>query len=74
MIARAVEDAMQDEDLALQQEALAWLWVCCPDLADQLELPYPQDSGAAGEHPEMRSALSPAYQTVLAYAQRPPMF
>jgi hypothetical protein len=36
---RAIHDARQTVDLKLQGEALAWLWVCCPDLADELELP-----------------------------------
>ena len=41
MIGRAVRDAHQHEDPALRDEASAWLWVCCPDLADQLDLPNP---------------------------------
>jgi len=35
----AIRDARQIYDLALQQEALAWLWICCPDIADELALP-----------------------------------
>ena len=41
MTARAIKDAGQIDDPILQQEALAWLWVCCPDLADELRLPAP---------------------------------
>jgi hypothetical protein len=39
--AHAIKDAQQALDPTLQQEALAWLWVCCPDLADELGLPLP---------------------------------
>ncbi|MCX6043860.1 MAG: hypothetical protein NT075_02010 [Chloroflexi bacterium] len=35
----AIKDARQSQDRALQQEALAWLWICCPDVADDLRLP-----------------------------------
>lgn len=38
MLSRAVQDACQSADRALRQEAQAWLWVCCPDVAEQLEL------------------------------------
>lgn len=38
MLSRALQDASQSVDLALRHEARAWLWVCCPDVADQLEL------------------------------------
>lgn len=38
MLSRAVQDACQAYNGALQQEARAWLWVCCPDVADQLGL------------------------------------
>jgi hypothetical protein len=38
-IARAIRDATQTADLALQQEAASWLWICCPDIAEQVELP-----------------------------------
>lgn len=38
MLSRAVQDACQARNLALRQEARAWLWVCCPDVADQLGL------------------------------------
>jgi hypothetical protein len=41
-IARAIRDATQIADLALQEEAAAWLWICCPDIAEQIELPDPQ--------------------------------
>ena len=39
MTAQAIYDAHQSESLPLQQEALEWLWVCCPDIAEDLELP-----------------------------------
>lgn len=55
-IVRAVQDAQQNEDPALRQEARTWLWVCCPDLADELDLPDPQASEISGD--------------VAAYAQR----
>lgn len=35
----AIKDARQCKDRVLQQEALAWLWICCPDVADDLRLP-----------------------------------
>jgi len=38
-IARAIRDATQTADPALQQEAASWLWVCCPDIAEQVDLP-----------------------------------
>src|SRR5688572_7272419 len=38
-IARAIRDATQTADAALQQEAASWLWTCCPDIAEQVELP-----------------------------------
>jgi hypothetical protein len=41
-IARAIRDATQFADPALQEEATAWLWICCPDIAEQIELPDPQ--------------------------------
>jgi len=36
MVKHAIQDATQLCDPALRREALAWLQVCCPDLADQL--------------------------------------
>jgi hypothetical protein len=39
ILTRAIKDARQSQDRSLQQEALAWLWVCCPDIADDLSLP-----------------------------------
>ena len=42
MLQQAIADARQSHDLVLQQEALAWLWVCCPDVADDLRLPRPE--------------------------------
>lgn len=44
MIVRAVHDAQQNEDPALRQEARTWLWICCPDLAVQLNLTSPDAS------------------------------
>jgi len=38
-IARAIRDAMQSGDLARRQEAASWLLICCPDIAEQVELP-----------------------------------
>ena len=38
-IARAIRDVMQSSDPALQREAASWLLVCCPDIAEQVELP-----------------------------------
>jgi len=38
-IARAIRDAMQSADPKLQQEAASWLWICCPDIAEQVDLP-----------------------------------
>lgn len=42
MLSRAVRDACQQQNPTLRTEALAWLWVCCPDVADQLTLPTPE--------------------------------
>ncbi len=36
MVKHAMQDATQAFDPALRWEALAWLQVCCPDIADQL--------------------------------------
>lgn len=36
MVKHAIQDATQSCDPALRREALAWLQVCCPDIADQL--------------------------------------
>jgi hypothetical protein len=40
-IARAIRDATQTGDPALQQEAASWLWICCPDIAEQVDFPEP---------------------------------
>lgn len=42
MMQHAIQDAIQSSDPFLRGEALAWLWVCCPDIADQLRLPWPE--------------------------------
>jgi hypothetical protein len=38
-IARAIRDATQSSDAARRQEAVSWLMICCPDIAEQMELP-----------------------------------
>jgi len=38
-IAHAIRDALQSADAVRQQEAACWLWICCPDIAEQIELP-----------------------------------
>jgi hypothetical protein len=42
MLRQAIADARQSQDAVLQQEAITWLWVCCPDVADELSLPRPK--------------------------------
>ena len=42
MVQHALQDATQSCDLDLRWEAVAWLWVCCPDMADQLRLTLPE--------------------------------
>lgn len=42
LLVRAVRDACRVDNPALRGEALAWLWVCCPDVADELALPTPE--------------------------------
>jgi hypothetical protein len=42
MLRQAIADARQCQDSLLQQEAITWLWVCCPDVADELSLPRPK--------------------------------
>lgn len=42
MLQQAIADARQTHDPALRQEAVSWLWVCCPDVADELRLPKPK--------------------------------
>ncbi len=42
MLQQAIADARQSQDPVLQQEAISWLWVCCPDVADELRLPRPR--------------------------------
>jgi hypothetical protein len=54
-IARAIRDATQTADLARQQEAASWLWTCCPDIAEQVELPE--------LHFDRMSSLAAAYVT-----------
>jgi hypothetical protein len=54
-IARAIRDATQRADPELQQEAAAWLWICCPDVAEQVELPE--------LHYDSMPALAAAYTT-----------
>jgi len=41
MIILAVRDAQQTENERLCQEALTWLWVCVPLVAEKFELPRP---------------------------------
>jgi hypothetical protein len=36
MVKHAIQDATQSWDIDLRREALAWLQVCCPDIADQM--------------------------------------
>jgi hypothetical protein len=38
-IARAIRDATQTADPARQHEAASWLLICCPDIAEQVDLP-----------------------------------
>ena len=38
-IARAIRDATQTADRARQHEAASWLRICCPDIAEQVDLP-----------------------------------
>ena len=61
MLALAIKDACQTQDKALQQEARTWLWVCCPDVADELGLPllpfYAQPAQVL-EYSQKYSALS----------------
>lgn len=52
-IARAIRDAVQTANPVLQQEAASWLWTCCPDIAEQVELPEP--------HYDAVSTLAAAY-------------
>ncbi|MCB0061202.1 MAG: hypothetical protein KDE19_03775 [Caldilineaceae bacterium] len=47
LLSRAVRDACQRYDPALRAEALAWLWVCCPDVAEELTLPTPEIAALA---------------------------
>ncbi|MEZ4861124.1 MAG: hypothetical protein R3C14_07455 [Caldilineaceae bacterium] len=44
MLEHAIRDALQTADPHLCAEARAWLWVCCPDVADDLGLAYPADA------------------------------
>lgn len=48
MLSRAVRDACQGYDPTLRAEALAWLWVCCPDVAEGLTLPTPEVAALSG--------------------------
>lgn len=43
MVKHALQDAAQSCDLGLRWEAVAWLWVCCPDIADQLLLNWSEE-------------------------------
>ena len=42
--ALALRQAQQSQDPALQGEALSWLWLCCPDIAEEMNLPGPPSS------------------------------
>jgi hypothetical protein len=39
--ALALCHAQQSQNPALQSEALSWLWLCCPDMAEEMNLPEP---------------------------------
>lgn len=52
-IARAIRDATQTTDPARQREAASWLLTCCPDIAEQVELPE--------LHYDTMAALAAAY-------------
>lgn len=52
-IAQAIRDATQTSDPARQQEAASWLRICCPDIAEQVELPE--------VHYDLMTALAAAY-------------
>ena len=55
-IVRAIRDATQTLDPARQQEAASWLMICCPDIAEQVDLP--------DINFERMSTLAAAYVTV----------
>lgn len=73
MVKHAIQDATQLRDSVLRREALAWLQVCCPDIADQLP--------SAGLPPADAATLSlmavetiDLHQKAVAYLKRYPVW
>ncbi len=66
MVKHAIQDATQSCDPALRWEALAWLQVCCPDIADQLP-----SAGAEALSLMMVESID-LHQKAVAYLERYP--
>jgi len=66
MMARALKDVRQTRDRRLQQEAFAWLQICCPDVVDDLALaPLGVDDA---KRPEVQPASYSQMYSVLSLA------
>lgn len=61
MVQHALQDASQSRDLGLRWEALAWLWVCCPDIAEQLLLTWPEGIPATVDVQQQATAYLDRY-------------
>lgn len=61
MVQHAVQDATQSHDPGLRWEAVAWLWVCCPDIAEQLLLTWPESMPATIDVQQQAAAYLERY-------------
>lgn len=61
MVQHALQDATQSRDVGLRWEAVAWLWVCCPDIAEQLLLTWAEGMPAAIDVQQQAAAYLERY-------------
>ena len=61
MVEHALQDATQSRDVGLRWEAVAWLRVCCPDIADQLHLTWSEGMPATVDVQQYAAAYLERY-------------
>lgn len=61
MVQHALQDATQSGDVGLRWEAMAWLWVCCPDIAEQVLLTWPEGMPATIDVQQQATAYLDRY-------------
>ena len=61
MVQHALQDATQSRDVGLRWEAVAWLWVCCPDIAEQLLVTWPEGMPASVDVQQQAAAYLERY-------------